>query len=252
LLSNPIGPQGNQIVDRSYPYGGTKNDTLEPHVGVEFVNPFGAPVLAAADGLVVVAGDDSEIPYSAYPNFYGNLVVIEHTFPELDEPLFTLYGHLSEVLVEAGQSVTAGQQVGRVGLSGVALGNHLHFEVRLGRNSHLHTRNPELWLAPRLDENGQTFGALAGYILDGAGELVAVPGLAVDFLPEAGEDDLPNQFIEPYADATLNGDDLWGENFALGGLPSGSYQVSFVLGTLYRQQVQVLPGQLTLLAFCLE
>ncbi len=44
--------------------------------------------------------------------------------------LYTLYGHLESVSVTAGQPVNAGDVVGIVGSSGVALGSHLHFEVR--------------------------------------------------------------------------------------------------------------------------
>ena len=87
------------------------------HRGIDFVPGYGAPVFAIADGNVVVAGGGGE---------YGNYVVIDH-----GTGLSTAYGHLSAILVSAGQPVKAGQQVGRVGSTGNSTGPHLHFETRL-------------------------------------------------------------------------------------------------------------------------
>jgi murein DD-endopeptidase MepM/ murein hydrolase activator NlpD len=110
-------------------------------------------------------------------DFYGNLVVIEHTvpagcaaFPELPRPVYTLYAHLSEVLVTVGQQVQVGQEIGKVGMSGVAQGPHLHFEVRLGENTYEAVRNPDLWLSSHADQEGTLNGALAGCFIDSYGD----------------------------------------------------------------------------------
>ena len=105
--------------------------------------------------------------------FYGNLVVIKHelsrqetsAWPAFPTPVFTLYAHLSQISVEPGEVVSRGQQIGLVGMTGSALGNHLHFEVRLGENTYQAVSNPELWLAPGLAENGQQKGIIAGRVI---------------------------------------------------------------------------------------
>ena len=103
-------------------------------------NPKGTNVYAAAPGIIVEAGADTH--WGPEFGFYGNLVIISHDIPEVGQPLYTLYGHLSQVSVEVGQRVEEGEKVGEVGATGVAIGSHLHFEVRLGENTYENTRNP--------------------------------------------------------------------------------------------------------------
>jgi murein DD-endopeptidase MepM/ murein hydrolase activator NlpD len=87
------------------------------HDGIDMKAPIGTPVLAAADGEVLYAGDRVR--------GYGNMVVVQHT-----GDLLTVYAHNSLLLVHAGDRVTAGQEISRVGDTGHATGPHLHFEVR--------------------------------------------------------------------------------------------------------------------------
>ncbi len=87
------------------------------HAGIDIDAPHGAPVRAAADGTVVIAG---------YQTGYGNTVVIDH-----GGGLATLSAHLSVISVRAGQTVSVGQLVGAVGNTGNSTGPHLHFEVRI-------------------------------------------------------------------------------------------------------------------------
>jgi murein DD-endopeptidase MepM/ murein hydrolase activator NlpD len=91
-----------------------------PHEGIDLPAPNGTPVLAAADGLVVYAGDAIR--------GYGNLIVLQHA-----ADLMTVYAHNSVLLVAPGDQVKAGQRVALVGQSGHATGPHLHFEVRQGQ-----------------------------------------------------------------------------------------------------------------------
>jgi len=134
-LERPIPPDYANWTDRIYPYGSTRGGLLPTHHGVEFINPEGVPVLAAADGVVVTAGSDNQVLFGPEADFYGNLVVIRHHQSYQDQYLYTLYGHLSQVLVSEEQPVAVGDMIGLVGGTGVAQGGaHLHFEVRVGEN----------------------------------------------------------------------------------------------------------------------
>lgn len=88
------------------------------HSGMDLAAPGGSPILAAASGKVIIAGNTG--------NGYGNYVVIDH-----GGGITTLYGHCSKLLVKKGQSVSRGQQIAKVGSTGLSTGNHLHFEVRV-------------------------------------------------------------------------------------------------------------------------
>ncbi|WP_430383674.1 transglycosylase family protein [Streptomyces sp. P10-4] len=88
------------------------------HTGVDFAVPTGTSVKAAAAGRVVTAG---------WGGSYGYQVVLRHA-----DGRYTQYAHLSAISVRVGQSVTAGQRIGRSGATGNVTGPHLHFEVRTG------------------------------------------------------------------------------------------------------------------------
>jgi murein DD-endopeptidase MepM/ murein hydrolase activator NlpD len=256
IFTRPIAPAGNDQVDASYRFGSTQGKQRDPHHGVEFLNPFGTPVLAAGDGKVVVAGDDKTTRLSPYFNFYGNLVVVAHTALTLPggegapQPVYTLYAHLSEVLVEVGETVRQGELIGKVGMTGGATGSHLHFEVRLGENSYAASRNPELWLAPGLDENGQLNGALAAQVINPQGQAVAVEQVVVEHLVDGpGSTSDWEIYLQSYEENALLGNAPWGESFAAGNLPAGWYRISFPYFGLQRQEVEVLPGQVRLVEF---
>lgn len=89
------------------------------HTGVDIATAFGTPILAADSGKVIVAGwpDNSG---------YGNRVMIDH-----GNGYITLYGHMSKILVTAGQYVHRGDQIGLEGSTGRSTGPHLHFEIRI-------------------------------------------------------------------------------------------------------------------------
>lgn len=88
-----------------------------PHTGVDFSMPAGTPVLATNAGVVVLADEHF---------FAGRSLVVDH-----GEGLYTMYFHLQESLIPAGQRVAAGQPIGRVGSTGRATGPHLHWGARL-------------------------------------------------------------------------------------------------------------------------
>lgn len=241
FLGRPIGPEGNDVVESTYRYGSTQTNLREPHHGVEFANPFGTPVLAAADGDVVFAGSDDEAGLSPWPDFYGNVVVIQHSFGGHD--LFTLYGHLSKIDVVPGDVINAGTKIGEVGAAGAAIGNHLHFEVRIDDNDYGSTRNPELWLIPK-DGNG----VLALRVTGRNDNLIPV-ALNIQIVYPDGTlrsvaQPEPYDFLEKIP---VSSDDAYGENFALGDLPAGNYRLSFVLlGKLHERMIKIEPGMLTM------
>ena len=98
------------------PFGGGRH-----HPGIDIDGVTGDPVTAAGTGTVVQAGA-APAGYSGY----GNVVMIDH-----GGGIATLYAHLSRVDVALGQAVQQGHQIGAIGATGFATGDHLHFEVRV-------------------------------------------------------------------------------------------------------------------------
>ena len=88
-----------------------------PHAGVDFPALSGTPVYASQSGKVVLA---EELYYS------GNTVVIDHGYG-----IYTLYAHLSEIGVHAGDAVEAGAEIGKVGATGRVTGPHLHWGLTI-------------------------------------------------------------------------------------------------------------------------
>jgi hypothetical protein len=250
-LDRPI-PSGQGYVDyveRSYPYGSTQNGLREPHHGVEFFNPGGTPIVAAAAGTVVVAGDDVLTAYGPATRFYGKLVVVELDQQLGGESVFNLYGHMQSVAVAVGDRVEPGDPLGAVGATGIAIGAHLHFEVRVGANDYASTRNPELWLKPVVID-GIATGAIAGRVIDTAGN--PVDEVVVVIRPVSTNTDRPrSRFPLTYSiqAATLNGDDRLQENFAIADMPAGSYSVSVNTTRIYQQNVTVAPNQIGWVTF---
>jgi murein DD-endopeptidase MepM/ murein hydrolase activator NlpD len=91
-------------------------DEMHFHRGVDLAAPAGTPVRAALDGWVAVVGFDPVL---------GNYVLIRHQIN-----YSTVYGHLSQVWVSRGTTVSRGQRIGAVGNTGKSTGPHLHFEIR--------------------------------------------------------------------------------------------------------------------------
>lgn len=248
-FNRPIVKPGNELIDGSYRFGSTQSGKRDPHHGVEFLNSFGTPVHAAADGQVVVAGDDRQTIYGPYYYFYGNLVVLEHSLPAYNQPIYTLYAHLSEILVKEGQQVLAGEEIGLVGMTGVATGSHLHFEVRFGENSYQASRNPELWLQPLNSGGDQTGGAIAGRILSNPWINLNISSIVVERLPDRPDQASTPIYLGIYEEKGLRGLEPWGESFAISDLQPGEYRISFVQYGIQQQEIDVLPGKVTLITF---
>jgi murein DD-endopeptidase MepM/ murein hydrolase activator NlpD len=245
-LQRPVGTSGRNTIDPTLRFGTYLRSLKNAYHGVSFINSSGTPVVAAADGEVVFAGDDSQVPHAQYKNYYGNLIILEHRLNGLDLPVHSLYGHLSEILVERGETVAAGQEIGRVGNSGDISGSALHFEVRYGENQYGATRNPELWLQALPDESGAPTGALAGRVVTADGRYVPLDNIVIERLGGAGQGALQTFYLKTYAEDRLKGAEPWQESFALAGLPAGEYQVTFYYGPdLVQREVSVEPERLT-------
>jgi len=102
----------------SSPFGG-RPDPVDGspswHQGIDISAPYGTPVVATAEGIIVSAG---------WMTGLGNTVVINH-----GDGFTTLYGHLSKMTVKPGQKVKRWDVIGLVGSTGRSTGNHCHYEV---------------------------------------------------------------------------------------------------------------------------
>lgn len=215
-LRRPIPEGGTVWADKNYPYGSSKGGTLRTHHGVEFNVPTGTEILAAASGTVVFAGSDESTLLGETTNFYGKVIVIQLDSSLAGQPVFNLYGHLSEIFVAVGQSVTAEQIIALSGASGIADGPHLHFEVRIGQNSYANTYNPLLWLYPFPDR-----GVVAGKITWPNGTSARDVPLTLRRI------DAPSAYAATttYSSGSVNSDALWGENFVLDDITAGYYEL---------------------------
>lgn len=108
-ITSPYGP-------RTYTLNGKKVSSY--HRGIDIGAPSGAKIAASNGGTVVTSA------YNA--GGYGNYVILDHGGGKM-----TVYGHMSKRMVSVGQSVTKGQQIGKVGSTGRSTGPHLHFEIRV-------------------------------------------------------------------------------------------------------------------------
>jgi murein DD-endopeptidase MepM/ murein hydrolase activator NlpD len=104
------------------------------HYGVDIAAPIGTPVYAPEGGVVLQAGPASG---------FGLAVYVQHA-----DGSITLYGHVNQFFVAAGQVVSAGQQIAEVGNRGQSTGPHLHFEVHHG-GLYANRSNPIPWLSAR-------------------------------------------------------------------------------------------------------
>jgi murein DD-endopeptidase MepM/ murein hydrolase activator NlpD len=111
---------------RTYFYGGKVIDR-QVHMGIDLASTAHSPVPAANHGKVAFTGDQG---------IYGNTIILDHGFG-----LFTLYAHLSQIGVAAGQMVEKGQTIGKTGKTGLAGGDHLHY----GTLIHQTYVNPVEW-----------------------------------------------------------------------------------------------------------
>jgi len=239
-----LNTEYNRVAAPSYQFGSTAGGQYRPHHGIDIANRWGTPVQAGTTGTVVFAGLDDPIPMGPYPNFYGNTVVIklDRRLPvaggEIDA--FVLYGHLSRVTVVEGQRVEPGDIVGEVGMTGIAIGPHLHFEMRVGENTYENSVNAYLWLKPAPGE-----GAVAVRLVTADGR--SWPGARLTLARFENGRAVWGRLIETYLDnENIGPNPSWGENGAMGDVPAGYYVlIGNVNGEAVRAEFFVREGQTT-------
>jgi len=122
LWSGPFLPLTNAAVEssfadkRSYVYKGKKVDE-QVHLGFD---------LAVTQHVAVPAANDGRVVWAENLGIYGNCVVVDHGYG-----LQSIYGHLNEFAVKAGDMVKKGQSLGKSGSTGLAGGDHLHFSMQV-------------------------------------------------------------------------------------------------------------------------
>jgi murein DD-endopeptidase MepM/ murein hydrolase activator NlpD len=114
-ISSEYNPRENPISGKA-----------EFHQGIDIPAPYGSPVLAAAEGKVIVAG---------WVRGFGYTIMIDH-----GSGIVSIYGHNSSLTASVGDYVQKGTQVAKIGSTGYSTGNHCHFEVRVG-GSHVNPWN---------------------------------------------------------------------------------------------------------------
>jgi murein DD-endopeptidase MepM/ murein hydrolase activator NlpD len=239
-LSPPLISDGLPRLNEQYPYGYDGGGRYLLHNGLDFVEPRGTPLLAVADGAVVVAQPDAAERFGWRCDWYGQLVVLELDERWQEQAIYVLYGHVLNIVVEAGQRVRRGDIVADLGVGGATIGAHLHLEVRLGLNEFGATRNPHLWLEPAPGR-----GHIAGRLIDSDGR----PWQGVQITAVAENGNGPSRVAWSYLVDPLplvNPDDVLAENFLLPDLPPGSYRLSATIqGAAYTATADVRPGQIT-------
>jgi murein DD-endopeptidase MepM/ murein hydrolase activator NlpD len=147
---------------------------------------------------------------------------------------------MDQLVVQKGQWVNTGDQLGFVGLTGNTTGPHLHFEVRLEENSFFWTRNPELWLVPP-----EGMGVLVGTLRNTNGSYLN--GQAVTIINRQTQ---RRWSVNCYGGNTVRRDDYYDENMVLSDLPAGEYEVSVdYLDNNYFFITQIHPGAITYFTF---
>ncbi len=242
-LSRPVDSSANNKGLFYYSYGTDGPDnTWRIHTGLDMPNPIGQTIRAAGEGTVVWAGPSFQSTFS-----YGNVVMIEHDFGFNGRRIYTLYAHMSAVLVVQGQFVQAGDAIGLVGNTGRVTGPHVHFEVRLGDPNSTKiptygdTYNPLLWMVPYVGT-----GVIAGVAEDASGHMVNDADITVRNWATGLNQDTTTSYVFQGTSIDVNSDPVWDENFAVSDIPVGRYQViANINGNSVSSIVNVIEGTTT-------
>ena len=133
-MSSPFGPTRRYTGVSAVT--GEACDSVSVHRGYDIATPVGTPVVAPADGVITLA--DGDLYYE------GGAIFLDH-----GQGLVSVFMHLSDVQVEAGQRVTAGEQIALTGNTGRTTGPHLHWSVKW-RNTASDDRGGDFYIDPAL------------------------------------------------------------------------------------------------------
>lgn len=240
----PIQADANSHILLTYAYGTGGIFGSRIHHGVDMPNPPGEEVLAAAAGTVIFASqnrDDGTIDIFQNTSAYGNAVFIRHDFGYDGQPVYTLYAHMLRTLVSEGDYVQAGDPIGLVGDTGLTTGPHVHFEVRIGGDRYGNSYNPILWMTPYVNR-----GVIAGRVVDASGNFiddatVTIRSKAIGTVIGT----IPTYTFQDTVD-DVNPDPKWHENFAIGDIPVGRYDVIVSINEQrVVRQIEVFEGMTT-------
>lgn len=123
IVRGASGPSYVGYYAHPIPSGARRTQGIHGYNGIDLGASPGTPIVASAGGDVIIARG------SGWNGGYGNYVVIKH-----DNGTQTLYAHMAEIAINAGERVGQGETIGYVGSTGRSSGPHLHFEVRGARN----------------------------------------------------------------------------------------------------------------------
>lgn len=245
-MKRPVDASANSESLFYYPFGsdGPRNE-WRVHHGVDMPNPVGERVRAVASGTVIWANNGAESidgnQQGIYPA-YGNVVIIEHDIGYRGQKLWTLYAHLSVILVQEGEHVEQGDTIGLIGGTGDVSGPHVHLEVRLGENNYYSVVNPLLWIVPYVGH-----GVVAGRVTYPDGTLAE--DVTVTLTQRGRVVQTTTTYLAPKRSPDqrfgweVNPDPVWRENFAMGDVPEGEYTISVTLnGRRFAQDISVRAG----------
>ena len=192
--SNTVGgyTHNNGLMrEKHYVFGSRRN-----HYGFDITAAPGSSVSASADGTVLgIYTDTDDIGSTGY----GRYIIIRHKNKHNDSTVFTLYAHLSGVMVNSGDDVVQGQTVALTGNTGGSRIPHLHLEFRLGTNDNKHAVDP-LELLPQRD-----FSLRRSALEPEKGFAASSVGLYADMLDGGWDYAIPGCLRNP---ATFNGNDV--------------------------------------------
>lgn len=217
-FARPVDSNATNFALFSYTFGSDGPPQEAPwrvHHGIDMPNPIGQTVRAAGPGVVTWAGGS----YQDSPS-YGNVIEIRHDFGYNGQALYTLYAHLSAVLVSPGQIVQMEDPIGLVGNTGRVSGPHVHFEVRVGESRYRDTYNPLLWMVPYVGH-----GVIAGRVTDVRGNELQDQTVTIRDRRTGLVIQSTTTYIYLDNGSDVKSDPMWKENFVVGDIPDGRYDV---------------------------
>jgi len=233
-LTRPI-PENIQIYG-SYLYGEERFwDASNAHRGVD-IWVYYDTVYSASNGIVDFVGYNPDNTTGGYePDGFGNYLRIKSEWNGKD--IFIYYAHLRKPIKSIGEEIVESEPIAISGNTGNSTGPHLHFEIREGTSywkAERNRRNPELWFAK------EGMGAIYGKIPNAPDNTKI--NISPDPKPRPPYTTFEWAETYKFADSTINGDDIYNENYAIGDVKPGTYTIT-ALGGSYTRTVIVKAGQ---------